>query len=137
MEEKSRSRVGMRGLIRVTSSVILTGLLLWSWYAWNADYGYSAVSGTYTFEGGSQRASIVLTENGMFRQELSRAGRQEHADGTWRRVGEGGVVFSKEFLPVRGQVVRQDGQADGQVEKSFAGFRVSIVFEGGAGFRRR
>jgi len=34
---------------------------------------------------------------------VERSGRIQHASGTWRKLGEGGVVFSKEFLVLTGQ----------------------------------
>ena len=114
--------------------------MLWAWYCWAADYGYSAVAGTYVFVDNGQQSVLVLLDNRVFRQELRRSGRVARAQGTWRRVGEGGVVFSKELLKVPGQKLRQDGQADGRIEKSFGGFFTSVVFEGdesGPVFRKR
>ncbi len=51
------------------------------------------------------------------------------AQGTWRRVGEGGIAFSREFLKLSGQEIADDGEAYGNVEKSFLGLRLWIAFE--------
>lgn len=103
--------------------------LLGCWYMVATDYSYSGVSGTYFFKSDQETSTLVLRGDQSFTQDLSRNGKMEHAQGTWRRVGEGGVVFSREFLKVKGQVVRSDGQADGQIEKRFAGLFPSIRFE--------
>ena len=127
-------------IVRVACSAVLLALLFWAWYTWAADYGYSAVSGTYVFSNNGQQSTLVLSANREFHQELTHSGTVQRSVGTWRRVGEGGVVFSKEFQQVADERVRADGQVDGQVEKSFGGFFVSIVLHGDKGelvFRRR
>lgn len=119
--------------------VFLTAVFL-CWYMIAADYGYRSVSGVYLFHGADKKVVLVLRQDQTFQQDVVRPGRVEHAQGTWRRIGEGGVVFSKEFLKVEGQEVRSDGQADGEIEKRFAGFFPSIRFEpqfNGPKFNRR
>jgi hypothetical protein len=129
-----RSRPQTRpAIVRLACGAILLGLLFWFWYRWAADYGYRAISGTYIFHDNGEQATLVLLESRVFRQELSHPGTVEQAEGTWRRVGEGGVVFSNEFLKVGGQRVRRDGQTDGQVKKTFGGLFLSIVFNGDKG----
>ncbi len=123
-----RSRSATIG--KLVCGLVLLALLYWLWYWWAADYGYGAVSGTYHFAKGGEQSTLVLSENRTFRQELNRSGTVERAEGAWRRVGEGGVVFSKEFLKVADQTGRQDGQVDGQIKKDFAGLSTSIVFTG-------
>lgn len=127
-------------VFRIVCRVVIVLAILWCWYMIAADYGYRAVSGTYTFQNDGESSTLVLRQDQSFQQDLSHDGKVEHSQGTWRRVGEGGVVFSKEFLKVRGQVVRTDGQADGKIEKRFAGFFPSIRFEpqfNGPKFNRR
>jgi hypothetical protein len=124
--------------VRMGCGVTLALALLWCWYWVAADYSYKAVSGTYTFHDDGESSTLVLRPDRSFQQDLSRDGKIEHTGGTWRRIGEGGVVFSKEFLKVKGQEVRGDGQADGEIEKRFAGFFPSIRFEPqGPEFNRR
>jgi hypothetical protein len=94
-----------------------------------ADYSYRAVSGTYMFHGDGESSTLVLRQDQTFEQDLNRNGKTVQVRGTWRRVGEGGVVLSKNFLKVKGQEVRSDGQADGEIEKGFVGFFPSIRFE--------
>jgi hypothetical protein len=122
-------------MIRLALGAVLLGLLFWGWYLWVADYGYAAISGTYVFRNDGQYSTLVLSKNRVFHQELSSSGNVQRAEGTWRREGEGGVCFSKEFLKAAGQRERPDGQADGQVEKSFSGLFTSIVFNGDKGSR--
>lgn len=126
--------------VRVGCGVVLILAFLWCWYMIAADYSYRAVSGTYLFHTDGESSTLTLRRDQSFVQDLTRNGNVEHAQGTWRRVGEGGVVLSKEFLKVTGQNVRSDGQADGQIEKRFAGFFPSIRFEpqfSGPKFNRR
>lgn len=131
---------GNPSIVQAVLVGILVAVAFWFWYCWAADYGYSAVSGTYTFDGDGERCTLVPLENRVFRQELRHAGTVERAQGRWRRIGEGGVVFSKEFIKVGRQTVRQDGQADGEVRKTSGGLLLSIEFTGndtGPVFRRR
>lgn len=127
-------------MVRLACGAALFLLVFWVWYCWAADYGYGAVSGTYVFRNDGEHSTLVLLSSRVFHQELVRSGTVERVDGTWRRVGEAGIVFSKEFLRARGQRVRPDGQADGLIEKSFGGLFISIAFEGDEGgpiFRKR
>lgn len=126
--------------VRMGCGIVLVLAFFWCWYMVAADYSYRAVSGTYLFHSDEESSTLVLRRDQSFMQDLTRNGNVEHAQGTWRRVGEGGVVLSKEFLKVKGQEVRSDGQADGQIEKRFAGFFPSIRFEpqfSGPKFNRR
>jgi hypothetical protein len=114
--------------VRIGCGIFLFLAFFWCWYMLAADYGYRAMSGTYTFRGNGESSTLVLRQDQSFQQDLDRGGKVEHAQGNWRRIGEGGVVFSKEFLRVKGQEIREDGQADGTIEKRFAGFFPSIRF---------
>jgi hypothetical protein len=113
---------------RVGCGILLPIVLFWVWYSVAADYGYSAVSGTYTLQRSGEASTLVLRPDHSYRQEVVRAGRVEHAQGSWRRIGEGGVVFSNEFLKVTGQEIRADGQAYGYVKKRWLGLLMSIQF---------
>lgn len=115
--------------VRIGCGVVLIPAFLCCWCMAAADYSYRAVSGTHVFHGDGESSTLFLRQDQSFQQDLNRDGKIEHARGTWRRVGEGGVVFSKEFLKVKGQEVRSDGQADGEIEKRFVGFFPSIRFE--------
>jgi hypothetical protein len=113
-------------LVRTALGILLSIILFWVWYRVAADYGYAAVSGTYVLHGGDETSTLILRPDHIFEQELSRSGKVERAQGSWRRIGEGGIVFSKEFLNVAGQEVRPDGQADGEVKKRCLGLLLSI-----------
>lgn len=76
--------------------------LLGIWYCVAADYSYGAVSGTYPLSLNGEVSTLILNKDRSFQQELSRDGKVERTQGSWRRLGEGGVVFSKEFLKVSG-----------------------------------
>ena len=113
--------------LRIVGWVFLVFAAFSVWYMVAADYGYGAVSGTYKFRQDGETSTLVLKKDRTFVQERTRQGKTERAQGTWRRIGEGGVVFSPEFLKVTGQETRSDGQADGEVQKSFFQLIPSIV----------
>src|SRR5271165_1875686 len=109
------------------------------WYRLAADYGYSALSGTYTFVSNRERSTLVLKQDRTFEQKLINDGKVQLVKGNWRRIGEGGIVFSGEFLKMAGQEVRPDGEADTEVNKKF-GLIISIVFDpypGGPTFHKK
>ncbi|MFZ1005675.1 MAG: hypothetical protein WAN65_02485 [Candidatus Sulfotelmatobacter sp.] len=125
---------------RLSLGIVLSIILFWVWYSVAADYGYSAVAGTYTLQQSGEISTLVLRPDRSFQQEVTRAGKVDRAQGSWRRIGEGGIVFSKEFLKVAGQEVRSDGEADGQVEKRCLGLLFSITLNpdpGGPTFRKK
>jgi len=119
----------MKILLRLAGGLVILTLLFCAWYSIAADYGYKAVSGKYRFQGEDEISTLILTPDHSFRQELNRSGTTEHARGSWQRIGEGGVVFSKEFLRVKGQTARQDGQVDGEIVKRYLELVPSIAFE--------
>lgn len=119
--------------VRVAGGLLLLIVTFWVWYCVAADYSYGAVSGTYIFRLNGETSTLILGNDRSFQQELSRDGKVERTQGSWRRLGEGGVVFSKEFLKVSGQEVRPDGQADGEVKKRL-GLFLSIHLKPGSGW---
>jgi hypothetical protein len=89
------------------------------------DYSDGVASGTYHFAQDGQTSTLVLKPDHTFQQELSEHGEVKRATGTWHRVGEGGIEFSKEFLAVSGQEPRADGSAWADMHKGY-GFFVSL-----------
>jgi hypothetical protein len=94
-------------------------------YSVASDYGDGVASGTYHFSQDGQTSTLILKPDHSFQQELSEHGEVKRANGTWHRVGEGGVEFSKEFLAVYGQEPHADGTAFADLHKDF-GFFVSL-----------
>jgi hypothetical protein len=84
-----------------------------------ADYGYKAVSGTYVLRTNDETSTLVLKSDRTFQQDLLRSSEKTRAQGTWKRVGEGGVIFSAEFLTLDGQERDPNGEAFANVEKGF------------------
>ena len=113
--------------VRISGWVFLSLAVFWIWYMVAADYSYSAVAGTYIFQSNGEKSTLILKKDQSFQQELVRQSKVERTRGTWRRIGEGGVVFSKEFLPVGHVQVESDGFTYGQVQKSFFELIPSIV----------
>jgi hypothetical protein len=97
-------------------------LLFCGWYAIAANYDYEAVAGTYTLKLPDESSTLILKSDRTFKQELTHLGRVEHAAGSWRRLGEGGIAFSKEFLKVSGQEFDAEGTAYGEINKSLGLF---------------
>jgi hypothetical protein len=113
--------------VRIVGWIFLSFAVFSIWYWVAADYSYSAVAGTYTFQSNGETSTLILKKDQSFQQVLTRQGKVERVQGTWRRIGEGGVNFSKEFLPVGNVQVSPDGSTYGVVQKHFFGLIPSIV----------
>jgi hypothetical protein len=111
MAVKRFSRAGLLLLIAI--------LLFWTWYWKAVDYSDNAIAGTYTYAGNGETSTLVLKKDQTFQQELNRGGTSEHAQGNWRRYGEGGIAFSKGFVPVATVKAESDGRMRGEVRKVF------------------
>ena len=89
-------------LILRAVSIALVGIGT-CWFLVASDYSDAAVSGTYKLVYNGMESTLVLHPDHCFRQEVGGTGGIQKADGTWRRVGEGGVAFSREFLTLPGE----------------------------------
>jgi hypothetical protein len=90
------------------AAIVATLALFVGWYVIASDYDYSALSGTYVFHDGEVTSTLVLHSDRTFDQTLIRNGNTSQAVGGWRRIGEGGVTFSKEMLRLPGQQTYSD-----------------------------
>lgn len=125
--------------IRLILWILVPIAFFWIWYCVAANYSYNAVSGVYGLERNGEASTLILKKDRSFYQVLTENGKVECTQGTWRRIGEGGIVFSKEFLKMAGQETRADGQVDGDVKKRF-GIFLAIQFNpdpGGPVFRKK
>ena len=82
-------------------NVSIAGIFLllacWWWHGWNFDDRY--VAGEYVAKSQGERNVLVLNGDHSFSQEVWKGDRTTlHANGTWRRLGEGGVAFSNNFI---------------------------------------
>ena len=124
LRQLTECRIALRmKRLSVIVAIVISFVL---WYSVAADYGDGVTSGTYHLNQNDQKSTLVLRSDHSFQQDLSERGEVKHATGTWRRVGEGGIAFSKEFLNVSGQEPGADGTAYGDIHKDF-GFLVSIT----------
>jgi hypothetical protein len=105
--------------IRTVGVFLVLAVCLVLYYSVASDYGDSVVAGTYHLARSGEASTLVLNPDHTFQQELSHHGKVEHATGTWRRVGEGGVAFSKEFLITSGQEPGADGTSYGEIHKNW------------------
>jgi hypothetical protein len=113
----------------VAGKLVLAVVVLWLgfalWWMVASDYSDTVVAGTYHLNQDGEKSTLVLNADHSFQQELTRRVKTDHAHGTWRRLGEGGISFSKEFLILSGQEREPDGTGFGEIHKLF-GFWVSI-----------
>jgi hypothetical protein len=116
----------MTNSARAWSVVVLLAICFVVWYVLASDYSDSVASGTYHLSQNDETSTLSLKSDHSFQQELSKHGRVERAAGAWRRVGEGGIAFSKEFLVVSGEEPGADGITYGHIHKRF-GFLVSLT----------
>jgi hypothetical protein len=115
----------MRKFSLVVGGPVLFVVCFLFWYSVASDYGDTVVSGTYNLAHGDERSTLILKPDHSFEQELTRDGKTEHSEGSWRVIGEGGIALSKEFLRVLGQEPGADGTAYGEIHKRL-GFLVSL-----------
>jgi len=122
-------------------SIVLAIAAFSAWYMVAADYGYGMVAGTYVYRGRDESSTLLLRKDRSFVQERVLAGSVEYRKGTWRRVGEGGIVLSKEFLEIRNTRPRPEGEAYGEIRKSFLELIPYLVLgtdrDNGRTFRRQ
>jgi hypothetical protein len=108
----------------VRTSVVLTAfvivLCVWGIAAFN--YGDEVAVGTYYFAQASVACELVLKPDHTFVQELTYGGSAARAQGTWRRVGEGGISFSNAFLEIPGTMIEPDGTTVADMHKALGLF---------------
>ena len=75
----------MATLVRAAGGTILFAALLVVWYNIAADYGYSALAGTYVFHGNVETCTLHLRPDRTFVQEVSRSGVVQRSQGEWDR----------------------------------------------------
>jgi hypothetical protein len=93
--------IGKRG---ASGLLVVFGLFaaFWVWYCIAANYDYSALAGTYVFHGEGVTSTLQLRKDATFHQTVHQNGQTQQAEEHWQRIGEGGVVFSPQFLRVPG-----------------------------------
>jgi len=88
-----------------TVGALIFALALFSvWYSIAANYNYNALSGTYEYAKDGITSTLYLKKDGTFQQKLVAGDNVDISKGTWRRIGEGGVAFSKDFMRLPGQL---------------------------------
>lgn len=105
------------------ASLCFFGVLLafFIWWFFASNYDYSALAGTYVFRGNGVTSTLLLRKDETFHQVVQQNGQVRQTDGRWRRIGEGGVNFSPEFLRVPGAhtfIEQQPGHGDGTIADS-------------------
>jgi hypothetical protein len=93
----------LKRLVLMIEIILLSFVAFCGWWWIASNYDYAALSGTYIFTGSGQSSTLVLKSDSTFQQELRHGNVTDHATGTWRRFGEGGVVFAGGFLRLPGQ----------------------------------
>ena len=111
----------MKALVLTAKAVaLLLGLfvIFWFGYIWIADYGDGVASGTYEALADGQRTTLVLRPDHTFHQTRVSSGATLQGDGTWRRIGEGGLVLSGSVLALPGQRLMPNGDAYATLNKT-------------------
>jgi len=116
----------MKNAVRAAGVAILLVLGFVLWYSMASNYGDGVVSGAYSLAQNGEVSTLILKRDHSFQQEMIRSGNVQRAAGTWRRIGESGIAFSKEFLLISGQEPGADGTAYGDIHKAL-GFRVYLT----------
>ena len=109
--------MAMKRYARVAAIALLPFVLFWVWFNIASDYDPPRLAGTYTFHSSNASSILKLKADRTFTQTLTADGQTKSASGTWRRDGEGGVVFSGDFLRLPGQ--RSYADSPGSEEASW------------------
>jgi hypothetical protein len=108
----------------VTTSVVLAvfvaALCFWGIVAFN--YGDDVAVGTYHFAQAKVTCDLVLKPDHTFVQALKSGRSATRVEGTWRRVGEGGISISNAFLAVPGLMIEPDGTTFADMHKALGLF---------------
>jgi hypothetical protein len=115
----------MRRPVRVLVGLLLFIVCFFTWLVVAIDYGDSVAVGRYRYKRGEESSTLVLNPDHTFRQTRWFGSNEYHSEGTWRREGEGGISFSKEFLVVAGDEPEPDGTTYSDMRK-FLGVFVTI-----------
>ena len=93
----------MKSAARGSLVCLLLIVVAVGWFAIASDYGDSVAVGTYHLRQGGESSNLILKADHTFQQNVTHNGVTQRCEGEWRRIGEGGLAFSKQFLPVIGQ----------------------------------
>jgi hypothetical protein len=102
---------------------ILLACLVWWWMSW--DFSDQFVAGKYIAKSKGQRAILILNADHSFTQEIRADAATIHANGSWRRIGEGGIVFSENFLRSSGADTR-DKEIYGNLDNTFGFWTLTL-----------
>ncbi len=114
--------LNVRRIARVSAYIILPIVLLDFWYVLATAYDYGDLAGTYVLNQNGDKCTLRLRSDRTFKEELTRSGKVQTAEGTWRRIGEGGVAFSKEFLNLASEERNASGESYGWFSKELGLF---------------
>jgi hypothetical protein len=117
-----RESNGMRKPVWLMGGVLISLGCFFLWGVAAMNYGSSAAIGTYHFERDGETSTLVLNPDHTFRQARWLGSHEQHSQGTWRRVGEGGISFSKDFLVVSGDEPEPDGTTFSDMHKALGLF---------------
>jgi hypothetical protein len=109
------------------------------WYSVYADASYSALAGTYIYNGNGEKCALYLRPDRTFTQILNRFGKVQESHGRWNRYGQAHVSFSSEFLKLSGEEMNAAGEAHGEFDKTLGIFPTLTLapLPGGPELRRR
>jgi hypothetical protein len=106
-------------IVRAALSLLLLAGIGIGWFVIASDYSDAAASGTYRLVHNGMRSTLILLPDHSFRQEVSDSSGIQRAEGTWRRLGAGGVAFSRDFLTLPGEQRGEDGTAYSDMQREF------------------
>jgi hypothetical protein len=117
LDRLSIKQIGDRRLAILATATLLLLASMWFWYVIASDYSYKALSGNYDLNLNGEDLRLALHEDGTFQQTLDDHGIRKSSTGTWRRIGEGGVVFSSVFFNTPGREAVKSGEVYGDFRK--------------------
>jgi hypothetical protein len=112
----------MKKSVLVSGGFLLSFACFVMWGTAALNYGDSVAVGKYRLKNGDETSTLVLNPDHTFQQTTRLGDIEQHSEGTWRRVGEGGISFSKEFLVVSGDEPEPDGTTFSDMHKTLGLF---------------
>jgi hypothetical protein len=118
----------MKLVIKILGICVLCYVMFAVWFVVASDFGDSVVIGTYHLAGNGETSTLVLKRDHTFAQRLTRGGKVQDAKGTWRSISSfGGIAFSMDFLPVRGEEPGGNGLTYAHLKKILGIYPVKLL----------
>lgn len=114
--------------LKIVGACLLCYVVWALWFVAASDFDDGVIAGTYHLAGDGETSTLHLNRDHTFDERLNRDGAVQNARGTWRSNSPfGGVVFSRDFLPLRGEEPGSDGLTYAGINKVLGLYPVELL----------